>query len=134
MKPIVPSRETQVRFWRFLSVGGLSYLVQLASIALFRRWMGSDLAFTLSFVCSTSTHYCMNRFWALPSTRTDSSRQLLEYLGTAGLSYLINLGVFKLCHSVLGLDALLSTAIAVPPSTVVVFLILHFRVFKKHQG
>jgi len=75
----------------------------------------------------------MNRFWALPSTRTDSSRQLLEYLATAGLSYLINLGVFKLCHNGLGLGDLLSTAIAVPPSTVVVFLILHFRVFRHRR-
>lgn len=130
-KPKLPDRETQVRFWRFLTVGGVSYVVQVATIALFRLWMGSDLAFTLSFICSTTTHYLMNRFWALPSERRDSAKQLLEYLGTACVSYVINIGVFKLCHNILDLHAILATAIAVPPSTVVVFLILNYRVFKK---
>ena len=126
-----PDRETQVRFWRFLIVGGSAYVVQVATIALFRLGMGADLAFTLSFLCSTSTHYCLNRFWALPSTRSDRSKQFLEYAATAGLSYLINFGVFKLCCKVFELNHILSTAIAVPPSTVVVFLILNYRVFRK---
>ena len=49
--------------------------------------LGTNVAFTLSFVCSTLTHYALNRFWALPSVRTDTWRQAREYLGTVAISW-----------------------------------------------
>lgn len=123
-------RETQVRFARFLVVGATAYGVQVLAIKLFLHWMGTNAAFTLSFLCSTATHYCLNRFWALPSVRHDTRRQFREYLGTVGLSFIINFSVFHLCLDVFHLDKIWATAIAVPPSTVVVFLLLNYRVFK----
>src|SRR5882757_5653910 len=95
-KSILTRRETQVRFFRFLAVGGTACLVQLGSMKLFLGWLGTNLAFTLSFICSTSTHYTLNRFWALPSTRGDTWRQLGEYLATAALSFAINFSLFRL--------------------------------------
>ncbi len=126
--------ETQVRFARFLTVGATAYVVQVLAIKLFLLWLGTNAAFTLSFVCSTTTHYCLNRFWALPSTRHDTWRQLREYLGTALVSYVINLSVFHLCLDVFGLGKIWATAIAVPPSTVVVFLLLNYRVFRAKRA
>lgn len=129
-KAKLSDRETQVRFARFLTVGATAYVVQVLAIKLFLLWLGTNAAFTLSFICSTLTHYSLNRFWALPSIRHDTWRQLREYLATALLSYLINLSIFHLCLDVFGLGKILSTAIAVPPSTVVVFLLLNYRVFR----
>jgi putative flippase GtrA len=126
-------RETQVRFFRFLAVGGTAYLVQVTSMKLFSGWLGTNRAFTLSFICSTSTHYTLNRFWALPSPRSDNLRQLGEYLATAAVSYVINFSLFRLCLDVFGLDKLWSTAVAVPPSTLVVFLFLNYRVFRRRE-
>lgn len=132
IKRILTRRETQVRFFRFLAVGGTAYLVQVVSMKLLLGWLGTNLAFTLSFMCSTSTHYTLNRFWALPSTRGDTLRQLGEYLVTAALSFVINFSLFRLCLDVFGLDELWSTVVAVPPSTVVVFLLLNYRVFRRN--
>jgi putative flippase GtrA len=133
LKRILTHRETQVRFLKFLMVGGTAYLVQVASMKLFLGWLGTNTAFTLSFLCSTSTHYTLNRFWALPSTRGDTWRQLGEYFATAVLSYVINFSLFHLCLDVFGLDKLWSTAVAVPPSTLVVFLLLNYRVFRRSE-
>ena len=127
----LPTRDTQFRFLRFVVVGGSSYAVQWLTMKLFLAWFVVGAAFNLSFICSTATHYTLNRFWALPSTRRDPWRQFFEYLATAVLSWGINKGMFLLCHDVLGLGPLWSTAISVPPSTIVVFLILHLRVFRK---
>jgi putative flippase GtrA len=127
----LPSRETRIRAARFIVVGGTAYVVQYLTTALFYRLgFSTDVGFTLGFVCSTSTHYTLNRFWALPSLRTDTWRQLREYLGTAALSWVINYGLFHLCLDVFGFSKLTSTAIAVPPSTLVVFLLLNYRVFR----
>ena len=130
LKAKLSDRQTQVRFLRFLTVGATAFVVQVLVMKLLLGRLGTNLAFTLSFVCSTSTHYCLNRFWALPSSRQDTRRQLGEYLTTVLISYAINLAVFHLCLDVIGLGKIWSTAVAVPPSTVVVFLLLNYRVFR----
>lgn len=119
------------RLLRFGVVGGTAFVVQLGvTAALKALGCGPNLTFTGGFVCSTAVHYTLNRFWALRSERTDTGSQLGEYLATVALSYGINWAVFSLCFKVFGLGQLLSTALAVPPSTIVVFLILNYRVFK----
>ena len=83
-----------------------------------------------NFAGSTLTHYLLNRFWALPSARADTWRQAKEYVGTAAISWVINIAVFRLCLDGFGLGKMWATAVAVPPSTVVVFLLLNYRVFR----
>jgi putative flippase GtrA len=126
----LPASDTRRRAVRFLAVGGGSAAVQFGVLALLRDLMGSTAAFSISWVVSTATHYVANRFWALPSSRTDSGRQLGEYLFAVGLSYVINLAAFKMCTFWLGLGVMWAAFWAIPPSTVVVFLILNYRVFR----
>jgi putative flippase GtrA len=130
LKRMLPRRETQARFGRFLTVGGCAAAVQFSSLALLKRHLGPGFSFTLSFALSTSTHYLCNRFWALPSDRRDSWRQLGEYLGTAALSYLINISLFRLWLNLIGLGVMWSAVLALPPSTLLVFLLLNYRVFR----
>lgn len=130
LKALLSSPEGRRRGARFLVVGAVAYGVQVATMRLFLLGAGTNLAFTLSFLCSSSTHYTLNRFWALPSGRTDPWRQAREYLGTVALSWVINFSLFRLCLDVFGLGNLWATAIAVPPSTLVVFLLLNYRVFR----
>jgi len=131
LERVIPGRETQGRLVRFLVVGGTAAGVQFLTLAFFKRWFGPHLAFSLSWACSTSTHYTLNRFWALPSGRRDTAQQLVEYLLTAGFSYAINIALFHLCLTVLGWTVMWSAVVAVPPSTVVVFLLLNYRVFRR---
>lgn len=123
--------RTQVRFARFLVVGGTSFLVQIGTLKeLLLLSFNTNVAFSVSFLCSTATHYTLNRVWALPSARADHLRQFKEYVGTALLSYGINFGIFHLCVDVLSLSRLWAAIIAIPPSTLVVFLLLNYRVFR----
>ena len=122
-------RETQLRLLRFLMVGGGSALVQVAVLRALRPRLGETVAFTISWIVSTTTHYLANRFWALPSTRHDPGRQFGEYLVAVALSYAINLAVFKLLRVRFNLSPTWAALWAVPPSTIVVFLILNYRVF-----
>ncbi len=129
---LISDRETRVRAARFLIVGGTSFAVQVAVMKVASDAMGleANVAFTVSFVGSTLTHYLLNRFWALPSARADTWRQAKEYVGTAAISWVINIAVFRLCLDGFGLGKMWATAVAVPPSTVVVFLLLNYRVFR----
>ena len=128
---LLTDRETQLRLLRFLIVGGGSALLQIAVLRALKPRMKETLAFTFSWIVSTTTHYFANSFWALPSARGDTGQQLGEYLFAVALSYLINLGVFKLLRHKFNLSATWATLWAIPPSTVVVFLLLNYRVFGK---
>jgi putative flippase GtrA len=123
------NREEARRLARFLVVGGGTLLVQMLVYRLLRAVTGETAAFTGSWVVSTATHYVANRFWALPSARQDAGKQFGEYLFTIAVSYAINVGAFK-GLSALGLPELWALALAVPPSTVAVFLLLNYRVFR----
>jgi putative flippase GtrA len=126
---LLTDRETQLRLLRFLAVGGGTALVQVAVLRALKTRLNETLAFSFSWVVSTTVHYFANRFWALPSGRGDTVQQFGEYLVAVVLSYFINLGAFKLLRHRCKLSATWATLWAIPPSTVVVFLILNFRVF-----
>jgi putative flippase GtrA len=132
--PKLTPRETQIRLLRFIAVGGGSALVQLGVITLLKRHMSETLAFSISWIVSTTTHYLANRFWALPSGRRDAGRQFGEYLLAVALSYVINLVAFKACRQGFGMSVEWATLCAIPPSTVVVFLMLNYRVFRAAAG
>ena len=83
-----------MRMFRFLAVGGGAAVVQIIAIAGLKYWMSDTMAFTVSWVISTMTHYLANRFWALRSTRNDSAKQFGEYLFTVAVSYVINVLAF----------------------------------------
>jgi putative flippase GtrA len=119
-----------VRLVRFLVVGGGSAVVQFLVLAAIKGRMTDSMAFSVSWVVSTAAHYLLNRFWALPSGRRDVGLQLGEYLGTVALSYAITFAAFKAGHDLLGLGVMWATFWAIPPSTIVVFLLLNFRVFR----
>jgi len=127
---MLPSRETQVRFFKSLTVGATAFVVQAAVLWGLKRVLAPLTAFSWAYACSVATHYSLNRFWALRSARRDSGRQLLEYAGTVAIGWLIQSTVFRFCLHRLGLNIMFANFLAVPPSTVVVILILNFRVFK----
>jgi putative flippase GtrA len=133
IKRLPIDRQTLVRFIKFFLVGGTGYGVSLLTFSLVKGVLKPNNAFTAAFVLSTAAHYLLNRFWALRSTRSDSWRQFAEYLFTVGLSYSISFGCFKLFSVYVGLGLGLAQALSIPPSTIVVFFILHFWVFRVHK-
>ena len=126
----LPPRATQIRLMRFIAVGAGSALAQVAMIAVLKSHVRETLAFSISWFCSAALHYLANRFWALPSGRSDVAKQFGEYLFALGVSYSINLGAFYFFRKVIGLSVEWATLWAIPPSTVVVFLLLNYRVFR----
>ena len=129
-KRLLPSRQTQVRFFRSLTVGATAFVVQACVLWVLKRFLAPLTAFSWAYACSVVTHYSLNRFWALRSARRDSGRQLLEYAGTVVIGWLIQSTVFRFCLHTVGLGIMWSNFFAVPPSTVAVILILNFHVFR----
>jgi putative flippase GtrA len=130
IKAKLTDRTTQVRLLRFLTVGGTTAAVQFLLLWLLTPVWVPTVAFTCAFLGATSVHYFLNRFWALPSYRQDTGRQLGEYLLTVALSYAINVCFFEIGESLLGLSVMWAAVGAAIPAMVAVFLILNYRVFR----
>lgn len=70
----------------------------------------------------------------MPSARPDAGLQFGEYLITIALSFVINVVAFKVGHDAMGLSVMWAAFWAIPPSTLVVFLLLNYRVFRARDG
>jgi len=123
-------RGARTRFINYLLVGGLSAVVHFVVLWFLRDRLNSDLAFSIAYSLSVVTHYLLLRFWALPSARRDTTQQFGEYLLAIGVSYAINIAAFKVAHDVIGLSVMWAAFWAVPPSTLIIYLLLNFRVFR----
>jgi len=127
---LLKDRVARLRFINYLVVGGASAIVQFGVLWLVRDRWTADIAFSVAYILSVASHYLLVRFWALPSERRDVTQQFGEYLLAVGLSYAINIAAFKVGHDWIGLSVMWAAFWAVPPSTVVIFLLLNFRVFR----
>lgn len=128
--PAMPSHKARGRLVRFLAVGGGTAAAQFGLLAALKGRLHDTTAYTISWLLATALHYLANRFWAFPSTRHDTGRQFGEYLFTIAVSFVINFGCFRLFHHTFGLDVMWATFWSVPPATIVVFLLLNYRVFR----
>lgn len=129
---MLPDRETQVRFFKSLVVGGTAFGVQYLVLWILKPHLRPLQAYSWAYGFSVATHYSLNRFWALRSARTDAGRQFLEYLGTALIGYLIQRGIAWFCLTFVHMPLMWVPVFAVPPSTLAVIAILNYRVFRRN--
>ena len=127
-KPI--DRTTQARFLRFLVSGATVMAVQTGTMGLLSHWSNQTAAFVTSYIVGLISHYSLNRFWALRSSRTDLYRQAGEYLVLGGTSCLTNYLLFQAAVHLFGLKPVWAMVVSNPPTTIVMFLLLNFRVFR----
>jgi putative flippase GtrA len=130
LKGKLTDRTTQVRFLRFVVTGVLVLLLQVGGLAFLTQWWSRNPAFVVSYAFAVTVHYLVNRFWALRSSRPDVSRQAGEYVLTVLGSFLTSFLLFQLASGWLHLPPVWAVLLVNPITTLGVFLVLNFRVFR----
>jgi len=111
-----------IQFIKFCFVGGSGVIVNLAvfNLTLFvwhavsgdtptaAKYLGN----ALGFVISVLTNYYLNRRWTFRSSGAVAS-ELPKFFIVSVVAYLVNLGIFTLCLSVLHLSANPSQLVAI---------------------
>jgi putative flippase GtrA len=110
------------QFIKFCFVGGSGVIVNLAvfNLTLFAWHAASGetptaakyLGNALGFVISVLTNYYLNRRWTFRSSGAVAS-ELPKFFTVSVIAYLVNLGIFTLCLSVLHLSPNPSQLIAI---------------------
>jgi putative flippase GtrA len=130
LKAKLSDRVMQARFLRFVVSGVTVMVVQVGTLALLSRWWDNGAAFIGSYAIAVAVHYSLNRFWALRSSRKDHGRQAGEYALTVAGSFIVNFLLFQIAVHIFHLAPVWAALVTNPPTTLVVFLVLNFRIFR----
>jgi len=118
------------RLARFAVVGVAVMVFFMALNWLLGRWVGPTVAFLLAYPPALALHYSLNKWWTFGCARTDTVKQVSEYLTMVAITFVVQYAFFWLANGVLGLDGWLAAGIANAAQMVLTFLIMQRRVFK----
>jgi len=117
------------RLLRFAVVGVVVMGFFMGLNWLFGRFTGATVAFLLAYPPALVLHYALNKWWTFGCERTDTARQVSEYLGMVAVTFVVQYVFFWLAHDRLGLAGWLSAGIANAAQMVLSFVIMQRRVF-----
>ena len=118
------------RLFRFGVVGVTVMLVFTGLNWLFGHWMGKDASFLLAYPPAVALHFWLNKTWTFGSARTDSVRQVSEYLAMVLVTFAVQVAVFKGLTTATSLPGWAAAGISNAVQMFITFLAMQLRVFK----
>jgi len=127
----VLNRERIHRLVRFCVVGGTVAVVDFSTVWLLSHFLRPLVAVSIAYVVGVTCHFLLNKFWVFQCRRSDYIRQVMQYLTVVLSSWLTTIVIVHLCLSTITQNILIAKLFAVPPATLVAFVLMQFFVFRK---
>jgi len=127
----VLNQERIFRFLRFCAVGGTVAAVDFSAVWLLSQVLQPLVAVSIAYFAAVTCHFLLNKFWVFRCSRSDYLRQLLQYLVVVIASWLTTVIIVHFCLSSFTTNVLIAKLFAVPPATLVTFLLMQFFVFRR---
>jgi putative flippase GtrA len=99
---IITNQQERTRFFRFLVVGGIGFVVDFGTFNLLASVFDvpAVLASVLSFSAAIVSNFIWNRYWTYPDSRSKKiSRQLVEFGVVSVTGLLIRTPIFALLEA-----------------------------------
>lgn len=126
--------ELVQRLMRFAVVGGTVMVFFMGLNWVLGRWLGPTAAFLCAYPPALALHYSLNKWWTFGCERTDTARQVSEYLVMVAVTFVVQYAFFWLTHDQLGLVGWLSAGLANAAQMVLSFVLMQRRVFAGTPG
>jgi putative flippase GtrA len=99
-------------------------------------WLLSGLvrplvAVSIAYLSAVCCHFLLNKKWVFQCRRNDYFRQLIQYFAAVVASWATTITIVQLCLSSLTSNVLIAKLFAVPPATLVTFLLMRLFVFRR---
>lgn len=117
------------RLVRFAAVGLIVMGCFMGLNWVFGHFVGTTAAFLLAYPPALALHYTLNKWWTFGCERSDTARQVSEYLLMVAITFVVQYGFFWLAHDRFGLAGWLSAGVANAGQMALSFLIMQRRVF-----
>jgi len=119
-------------FWKLVRFGVVGVTVMIVFMGL--NWwlspiLGRQVGFIVAYVPAVALHFCLNKFWTFGCGRTDSARQVSEYIFMVIVTFLIQWSVFTALGAISSWPSWLNAGIANVAQMAVSFLMMQRRVF-----
>lgn len=123
------TRDLFVRLSRFAVVGGAVAVSFMALNWVFERGVGKQVAFFLAYPPSVLLHFCLNKWWTFGCRRSDTRRQVGEYLVMVAVAFVIQWGVFKALSVLTAWPGWLEAGLANVAQMALTFMVMQRRIF-----
>jgi putative flippase GtrA len=127
----VITQERFFRFLRFCIVGVTVASIDFGLVWLLSRRMPPLVAVSIAYFTAVCCHFLLNKMWVFQCRRSDYIRQLIQYSAVVVASWLTTITIVHLCLSSFTTNVLIAKLFAVPPATLVAFLLMQFLVFRR---
>jgi putative flippase GtrA len=126
-----PLSPVVARVLRYAAVGGLVMGVFTGLNWLLGHRFGKDTSFIIAYPPAVALHFWLNKKWTFGCERTDSGRQVSEYLIMVLVTFLIQAAVFKLLTTETSLPGWIAAGAANAAQMVITFFAMQLRIFRK---
>lgn len=117
------------RLVRYGVVGGLVMGVFTGLNWLLGHWLSKDVSFVLAYPPAVTLHFWLNKTWTFGCVRTDSGRQVSEYLVMVLVTFVIQAAVFKALTATTNLPGWAAAGAANAAQMAITFLVMQYRIF-----
>jgi putative flippase GtrA len=130
----VLNQERIHRLVRFCVVGGTVAVVDFSTVWLLSHFLQPLISVSIAYFVGVTCHFLLNKFWVFQCRRSDYGRQLMQYLTVVLSSWLTTVTIVHLCLSTVTHNILIAKLFAVPPATLVAFVLMQLFVFRKSHS
>jgi putative flippase GtrA len=127
----VITQERFFRFLRFCTVGVTVAAIDFGIVWLLIGRIPPLVAVSIAYFTAVCCHFLLNKMWVFQCRRSDYIRQLIQYLAVVVASWSTTITIVHVCLSSFTTNVLIAKLFALPPATLVAFLLMQFFVFRK---
>lgn len=131
LTPMAQIKPSALKMIRFVIVGLAVMVVFIGLNWLFGRWLGKDASFVLAYPPAVALHFWLNKTWTFGCARTDSIRQFSEYAVMVGVTFVVQVAVFKGLTATTSLPGWIAAGASNVAQMSITFTAMQFRVFKQ---
>ena len=125
----MPKQEFILKLLRFGLVGGTVTLVQMGLTKVFTGWWGDQKGYLIAYPFALTVHFLLNKWWTFGSKRRDSAKQVSEYLVMAGVTFLIQWGIYSAVVKFTPITPAFASLIANAAQMAITYVAMDRRIF-----
>jgi len=127
----VITRARFIRFLRFCTVGSIVASIDFGLLSLLSGRTPPLVAVSIAYLTAVCCHFLLNKMWVFRCRRSDYIRQLIQYSAVVAASWATTITIVHLCLSSFTGNVLIAKLFALPPATLMAFLLMHVFVFRR---
>lgn len=124
------SSEMARRILRYAVVGAAVMAVFTSLNWIIGMRFGKDTSFILAYPPAVGLHFWLNKHWTFGCRRTDTGRQVPEYLLMVLVTFLVQAAVFKTLTHFTSWPGWAAAGVANAAQMAITFLAMQYRIFR----